>query len=107
MARLTEVTDSDFDATLAASELPMLVDFGAPRCPPCRMIAPYVEKVAEQYAGRARVVTCNADDNPELSMRFSVLSIPMLLMIKNGEVVGQIIGAVPRAKIEELVERAL
>lgn len=107
MAQLHEVTSATFDRELAATPLPTLIDFGAPRCPPCRMIAPEVERVADSYAGRIRVVTCNADDNPELAERFHVFSIPTLLMIKDGHVVGQLVGAVPRRRIEELVEKAL
>src|SRR5689334_12835994 len=105
MAKLTEVTTASFDRELAG--LPVLIEFGAPRCPPCRMIEPEVAKIAERYAGRVRVLACNVDDNPELADRYSVLSIPTLLMFKDGEVVGQLVGAVPRAKIEELVSTAL
>jgi thioredoxin 1 len=103
MANLLAVTTETFDP----GGTPLLVDFGAPRCPPCRMIAPHVEKIAEQFAGRVRVVTCNVDENPELGDRFSISSIPMLLMFKDGKVVGQLVGAVSKARIEELVLSAL
>jgi thioredoxin len=107
MGHLTEVTTSTFDREVGSAALPALVDFGAPRCPPCRMIEPEVEKIAASYAGRIRVVTCNVDENPELAERFSVFSIPTLLMMKDGHVVGQLVGAVPKRRIEELVEKAL
>ena len=107
MATLFEITDATFDQEILRADVPALIDFGAPWCPPCRMIAPDVAKIAESFAGRVRVATCNIDNNPGLAERFSVMSVPMLLMIKDGNVVGQLIGAVPRAKIEELVNKAL
>jgi thioredoxin 1 len=104
---LFEVDGSSFAATTLASALPVLVDFTAAWCPPCRMLAPHVEAVAAKYAGQLRVGTCDVDANPELAARLDIRSMPTLVLWKGGQVVGQIVGAVPRAKIEALVERAL
>jgi thioredoxin 1 len=101
-----EITDHNFDQ-LAASPLPLLVDFTAVWCPPCRTIAPHVAAIAAKYAGRLQVGACDADGNPQLGVRFDVRSLPTLLLFQDGTVVGQIVGGVPRARIEALVERAL
>jgi thioredoxin 1 len=102
-----EITDDNFDSEALQSSLPMLVDFTAAWCPPCRAIAPHIEAIASAYDGRVRVGTCDADSNPELTAKLDVRAMPTLLMFKGGRVVGQIVGAVPRAKIEALVNRAL
>ena len=102
-----EITELNFDAEALRSPLPVLVDFTAAWCPPCRAIAPHVEAIAQAYAGRLRVGTCDADANPELLARLDVRAMPTLLMFKMGRVVGQIVGSAPRAKIEALVSRAL
>jgi thioredoxin 1 len=106
MSNVLEVTDHNADATLAAS-VPVLIDFTAVWCPPCRAIAPHVEAVAAKYGDRLRVAKCDSDGNPALSARFDVRSLPTLLLFKDGQVVGQIVGAVPRARIEALIERIL
>jgi thioredoxin 1 len=106
MSEVIEVNDNNADATLA-SPLPVLVDFTAVWCPPCRVIAPHVEAVAAKYEGRLVVGKCDTDGNPDLTARFDVRSMPTLLLFKDGKVVGQIVGAVPRARIEALVEKAL
>lgn len=106
-AHVLTLTDRDFDASVLASPLPTLVDFTAAWCGPCRMIKPHVDAVAEHYAGRLRVGTCDVDENLEVATRYLVRSMPTLLLFKDGKVVGQIVGAVPRSKIEALVEKAL
>jgi thioredoxin 1 len=102
-----EVTDSNFEAEILKSSLPVLVDFWAVWCAPCRAIAPHVEAIANDYAGKLRVGKLDIDSNPEVPTRFEVRSIPTLLVFKEGKVVGQIVGAVPRAKLEDLVKKAL
>lgn len=102
-----EVTDESFDKEVLSSEQPTLVDFWATWCPPCRAIAPHVDALAEQYQGRVKVGKLDVDENPGVAERYDVRSIPTLLVFKGGEVVGQMVGAGSRAKLEELVQRAL
>jgi thioredoxin 1 len=106
-ANLLEITDANFEAEALRSPLPMLIDFTAAWCAPCRTIAPHVDALAAAYAGRIRVATCDTDANGELVAKLDVRAMPTLLMFKDGRVVGQIVGAVPRAKIEALVTKAL
>jgi thioredoxin 1 len=107
LSPVLDLTTPRFDEEVTRSPVPVLVDFTAAWCAPCRTISPHVDAIAESYAGRVRVGKCDMDENPELAARFDVRSIPTLLMFKNGEVVGQIVGAVPRAKIEALVQKSL
>ncbi len=102
-----EVTDGNFDSEVLKSSQPVLVDFWAVWCAPCRAIAPHVDALATEYAGKVRVGKCDIDANPQIPSQFEIRSIPTLLMFKDGKVVGQVVGAVPRAKIEELVKKAL
>ena len=102
-----EVTDSNFQAEVVKSPLPVLVDFWATWCGPCRTIAPHVDALAQSYAGKIRVGKCDIDQNPMVPSQFEVRSIPTLLLFKNGQVVGQLVGAVPRPRIEDLIGKAL
>jgi thioredoxin 1 len=102
-----EITDQNFAETTLASPVPVLVDFTAVWCAPCRAIAPQVEAIARNYVGRVRVGKCDVDGEQELAARLGVRSMPTLIIWRDGQVVGQIVGAVPRAKIEALVESAL
>jgi len=102
-----EITDINFDVEVSRSPLPVLVDFTAAWCAPCRVIAPHVEAVAAANQARLRVGKCDVDANQQLTARLDVRSMPTLMLFKDGQVIGQIVGAVPRAKIDALVARAL
>ena len=104
---VVQVDEGNFESAALKSSLPTLVDFTAAWCPPCRAIAPSVDAVGERYAGRLRVAACDVDKSPQLAAAYEIRSLPTLLLFKDGRVVGQIVGAVPRAKIEALVEKAL
>ena len=101
------VTDSNFESEVVKSSLPMLVDFWATWCTPCLALAPHVEALAQEYAGKIRVGKCDIDANPMVPTQFEIRSIPTLLMFRSGEVVGQLVGVVPRARIHDLVKKAL
>ena len=93
------LTDASFEQDVIQSDKPVLVDFTATWCGPCRMIAPIIEEIATEYSGKAVVGKLDVDENPEVSMNFGVRSIPTLLIFKGGQVVDQIIGAVGKEKI--------
>lgn len=103
----TELTDNTFDTEVLKSPLPMLIDFWAIWCGPCRIISPIVEELAGEYNGKLRVGKLDVDSNPAIAMRYGIRSIPTLILFKNGEVVEQIIGAVPKRVIVDKVTRHL
>ena len=104
---IMNVTDSTFDTMVLKSEVPALVDFWASWCAPCRAIAPIVDEMANEYSGRIRVTKMNVDDNPATPGRYGVRGIPTLILFKGGKVVDQLVGAVPKNQIKELIEKAL
>jgi len=106
-SKVVEITDDNFERTVTASPVPVLVDFWAAWCSPCRAMAPHVEALAEAYAGRVRVGTLDADGNQDVVAKLDVRSLPTFLVFKAGAVVGQIVGAVPRSRLEELVKKSL
>jgi thioredoxin 1 len=106
-ANLLEVTDSNFQTEVLGSKTPVLVDFWAAWCAPCRAIAPHVEALATEYAGKLKVGKCDIDSNQGIPQQYDIRSIPTLLVFKEGKVIGQLVGAVPRTKIEDLVKKAL
>ncbi|MGC8783345.1 MAG: thioredoxin [Armatimonadota bacterium] len=103
----THVTTADFDVEVLQSSVPVLVDFWAVWCGPCRAIAPHVEAISQEYAGRAKVVKVNVDEEPELALRYGIQSIPTLLFFKDGKVQDMIVGVVPKQTIIEKLEALL
>ena len=99
-ANVVELTDDNFDSEILKSSTPALVDFWAVWCGPCRQIAPHVEALADDMKGKLKVGKMNIDDHQQTAQRYGIRSIPTLLVFKGGQVVGQIVGAVPRAKLE-------
>ena len=99
------ITESDFETEVLGADKPVLVDCWAPWCGPCRMVGPEVEAVAAEYAGRANVVKINVDEQPELAGRYGIMSIPTIIVFKNGEIAEQVVGAVNRGKLKEMLDR--
>jgi thioredoxin 1 len=106
-ANTFDVTDANFQTEVVQSKLPVLVDFWATWCGPCRAIAPHLDALAQTYAGKIRVGKCDIDHNPGVPTQFEIRSVPTLLLFKNGQVSGQLVGAVPRARIEDLISKAV
>ena len=103
---LTEVTDNNFAAEVLESPQPVLVDFWAPWCGPCRIIAPHLEEL-DSERDDLRVVKLNTDENPETAAKYGIMSIPTLILFKNGQVAKQIVGALPKARLQQEIEPAL
>ena len=106
MADIKQITPENFD-TVVNDSLPVLVDFWAPWCGPCRSLSPIVDEVADELAGKLVVAKCNVDDNQELAMKFGVMSIPTLIVFKNGEEIDRSVGALPKARLQALLEKHL
>ena len=106
MANVTEITDADFEAEVLQSTQPVLIDFWAPWCGPCRMVAPMVEELAAENAGSIKVAKVNVDDSPNAAARFNVSSIPTLMIFKDGEVVGRLVGAQPKQRLQDAIDEA-
>jgi thioredoxin 1 len=102
-----EVNDSNFDAEVTNSAVPVLIDFWAPWCGPCRMVAPIVDELAKEMAGKVKFTKVNVDESPNTASRYGVMSIPTLLVIKGGQIVGQQVGAVPKPLLKSLIEKSL
>ena len=107
MSNALDVTDSMWESAVLQSETPVLVDFWAEWCGPCRAMSPYVDKLAEELAGKIKVVKLNTQDNNEVPARYGIVSIPTFLIIKNGEVAHQIVGSQPYAQFKQTVEANL
>jgi thioredoxin 1 len=106
-ANITDVTDNNFQAEVIEHDKPVLVDFWAPWCGPCRVIAPSLEEIADEQADSLRIVKLNVDENQQTAARYGVMSIPTLLVFKNGEVAKTIVGALPKKRLVQELEPAL
>lgn len=100
-------TQDNFQNDVLKSDKPVLVDFWATWCGPCRMIAPIVEQLATEYEGRAKVGKVDVDENPDIARQYGVMSIPTLAVIKDGQIVSKVVGAYPKPKIMEMLDNAL
>ncbi|GAA3989072.1 thioredoxin [Thermobifida alba] len=107
MAAIQDVTDANFDEVVLKSDLPVLVDFWADWCGPCKMIAPVLEQIAAEQEGKLTIVKLNADQNPDTVRRYGVMGLPTLNLYKNGEVVKQLVGAKPKRVLEKELEEFL
>ncbi|MBI2831047.1 MAG: thioredoxin [Chloroflexi bacterium] len=104
---VTEITDQTFENEVLKSSIPVLVDFWAPWCGPCRMIGPVVDKLSGQYTGKVKFCKINVDENQKMASKYKVMSIPLLLLFKSGQQVDSLLGAVPESKIKSKVEALL
>jgi len=107
MTKPYEVTDANFESEVLKSETPVLVDFWAPWCGPCRMVAPIVDELSEEYDGRVKFVKLNTDDNIGTASTYGIRSIPTLLVFKGGQPVGQIIGFRPKGELKKRLDAVL
>lgn len=98
------VTDTSFDSEVLKNDLPVLVDFWAPWCGPCRAIAPVLEELAKEYDQQVRVVKMNVDENPSTPSKYGIRAIPTLILFKNGDVAGQVTGAVSKSNLKEMID---
>src|SRR3954463_207058 len=106
MAAISEVTDNSFQAEVLEADTPVLVDFWAPWCGPCRMVAPVLEEIAGERGEALKIVKLNVDDNQQTAAQFEVLSIPTLILFKQGQVAAKVIGAMPKKRLEAELEPA-
>ena len=102
-----DLTDQNFEDEVLKSDLPAVVDFWAPWCGPCRMISPITEKLSEEYNSKVNFFKLNVDENPQMAMRYQIMSIPLLIFFKNGQKVDESLGAVPESMIRPKVEALL
>jgi thioredoxin 1 len=107
MSQVREVTDATWETDVVKSDLPVLVDFWAPWCGPCRMVAPIVEELAQEYAGKVNFLKINTDENPMVPAKFGIRSIPSLLIFKGGELKGTIVGFRPKSDLKKRLDEAL
>ena len=102
---IIQLDDASFESEVISSDKPVLVDFWAPWCGPCKALAPVIDEISDEYVDKLKVGKVNVDENPEISMKFGIRSIPTLMVFKDGEVQEQIIGAVPKSEIENALQK--
>lgn len=107
MSKAVQASDDSFGEEVLKSEVPVVVDFWAPWCGPCKMIAPMLEEFAEEYDGKLKVVKLDVDQNPKISSQYKIMSIPALLFFKDGKLVEQVIGALPKAQLQKHLDKIL
>ncbi len=107
MANVKELSESDFEAEVLQSDQPVLIDFWAPWCGPCRMVGPIVEELADENAGSVRVAKVNIDDNQSLAANYQVSSIPTIMLFKGGDVVNRFVGVQPKNRLQEALDEVL
>jgi len=106
-ASVMEINDSNFDQEVMKSDKLTLVDFWAPWCGPCKMIAPVMDELSKDYDGKVKFTKLNVDDNPSTASSFGIRGIPTIVFVKNGEVVDQVVGAVPKSELEKAINASL
>ena len=105
MSEVLHINDADFESVVVNSDIPVLLDFWAPWCGPCKMIAPVLDELAPEFAGKVKIVKMNVDDNQSTPAQFGVRSIPTLLLIKNGQVVATQVGALPKTQLANFINQ--
>ncbi|OGL38627.1 MAG: thioredoxin [Candidatus Schekmanbacteria bacterium GWA2_38_11] len=106
MGKEIEINEKNFEQEVLKSDIPVLIDFWASWCGPCKMVAPTVAEISEEYAGKVKVGKLNVDDNPLLASKYGVMSIPTLMLFKGGQVADQLIGAQGKAQINAMIDKA-
>jgi len=107
MSNAAAVTDASFDQDVLKSDVPVLVDFWAPWCGPCRMVAPIVDEIAKEFEGRIKVFKLNTDENPNVASQYGIRSIPTLMLFKDGQKVDTVVGAVPKTTLSGTIAKVL
>ncbi len=107
MSKPQNVSDNEWDVEVLSSDTPVLVDFWAPWCGPCKMVAPVVDELADEYDGQVKFVKLNTDDNIETASKYGIRSIPTLMVFKGGEAVEQVVGFRPKSELKKSLEKAL